>query len=98
MWKPRLIKGKDEEFLRPRRSITLTEFLLRSFLDDHLEELLEVTTCHVVIIVEVDNNYASFEEVNNSNEIKQMTSVFNCIKPSTTKSSVFQRLSMTTKE
>ena len=52
----------------------------------------------MVNISEVDNNYASFEEVDNSNEIKQITSVINRIKISTTRSSIFQRLSMTTKE
>ncbi|KAA0040629.1 retrotransposon gag protein [Cucumis melo var. makuwa] len=93
MWKPKPIKGKDEDFLQPRRSITLTEFLPRSFLEDHLEEVLEVTACHTTSIVEVDTNYDSYEEVGNSNEIKQRTSVFDCIKPLTTRSSVFQRLS-----
>ena len=66
MWKPKPIKGKDEDFFRPRQSITLTEFLPRSFLDDHPKEVLEVTTCHVVSIEEVNNNYASFEEIDNS--------------------------------
>ncbi|TYK06348.1 gag protease polyprotein [Cucumis melo var. makuwa] len=98
MWKPKPIKGKDEDLLQPRRSITLTEFIPRNFLDDHPEEVLEVTACHVVSIVEVDNNYASFEEVDNLNEIKQRTYVFNRIKPSTTRSLVFQRLSMAMKE
>ncbi|KAA0054464.1 retrotransposon protein putative ty3-gypsy sub-class [Cucumis melo var. makuwa] len=70
----------------------------KNFLDDCLEEVLEVTACHVVSIVEVDNNYASLEEVDNSNEIKQRTSVFDCIKPSITRSSIFQRLSVAMKE
>ncbi|TYJ99972.1 hypothetical protein E5676_scaffold360G00130 [Cucumis melo var. makuwa] len=73
-------------------------FLPRSFLNDHPEEVLEVTTCHAVSIAKVDNNYASSKEMDNSNEIKQRTSVFDRIKPSTTQSSVFQRLSMATKE
>ncbi|KAA0065773.1 hypothetical protein E5676_scaffold546G001600 [Cucumis melo var. makuwa] len=98
MWKSKPIKEKDKEFLRPRRSITLTEFLPRSFLHDHLEEVLEDTTFHVVSIVEVNNNFASSEEVDNSNEIKQRTFVFDRIKPSTTRSLVFQRLSMAMKE
>ncbi|KAA0068201.1 retrotransposon gag protein [Cucumis melo var. makuwa] len=98
MWKSKPIKGKDEDFLQPRRSITLAEFLPRSFLEDHPEEILEVTACHITSIVEVDNNYDSYEEVDNSNEIKQKTSVFDRIKPLTTRSSVFQRLSMATKE
>ncbi|TYK29204.1 hypothetical protein E5676_scaffold880G00170 [Cucumis melo var. makuwa] len=70
MSKPKPTKGKDEEFLRPRRSITLTEFFPRSFLEDNPKEILEVTACHVVSVVEVDNNYASSEEVEHSNEIK----------------------------
>ena len=98
MWKSKLIKGKDENFFRPRRSITLTEFIPRSFLDDRPKKVLEVATCHVVSIEEVDNNYASFEEIDNLKEIKQRTFVFDRIKPSTTQSSVFQRLSMVTKE
>ncbi|TYK14888.1 gag protease polyprotein [Cucumis melo var. makuwa] len=98
MWNPKPIKGKDEDFLQLRRSITLAEFLPRSFLEDHPEEILEVTACHAASIVEVDNNYGSSKEVNNSNEINQRTSVFDRIKPSTTRSSVFQRLSMATKE
>jgi hypothetical protein len=98
MWNPKPIKGKDEDFLQPRWSITLTEFLPRSFLEDHPEEILEVTTCHITRIVEVNNNYGSYKEVNNSNEIKQRTSVFDRIKPLTTRSSVFQRLSMATRE
>ena len=100
MWKPKSkpIKGKDEDFLWPRRLITLTKFLPRSFLDDHLEEVFEVTTCHAVSIVEIDNNYASSKEVDNSNEIKQRTFVFDRIKSSTTRSSIFQRTSMATKE
>ncbi|KAA0051497.1 retrotransposon gag protein [Cucumis melo var. makuwa] len=98
MWKPKPIKGKDEDFLQPRQSITLAEFFPRSFLENHLEEILEVTACHTTSIVEVDNNYDSYEEVDNSNEIKQRTSVFDRIKPLTTRSSVFQRLSMATKE
>ena len=76
----------------------MAEFLPRSFLEDHPEEILEVTACHVASIVEVDNNYGSSKEVNNSNEINQRTSDFDRIKPSTTRSSVFQRLSMATKE
>ncbi|KAA0032935.1 retrotransposon gag protein [Cucumis melo var. makuwa] len=92
MLKPKPIKGKDEDFLRHRWSITLTEFFPRSFLEDHPKEILEVT------VVEVDNNYVFFKEVDNSNGIKQKTSVFDHIKPSTTRSSVFQRLSMATKE
>ncbi|KAA0039099.1 retrotransposon gag protein [Cucumis melo var. makuwa] len=98
MWNPKPIKGKDEDFLQLRRSITLAEFLPRSFLEDHPEEILEVTACHATSIVEVDDNYGSSKEVNNSNEINQRTSVFDRIKPSTTRSSVFQRLSMATKE
>ncbi|KAA0026127.1 retrotransposon gag protein [Cucumis melo var. makuwa] len=98
MWKPKPIKGKDEDFLQPRRSITLTKFLSRSFLEDHPEEILEVTACHTTSIVEVNNNYDSYEEVDNSNEIKQRTFVFDRIKSLTTPSSVFQRLSMDTKE
>ncbi|KAA0050734.1 gag protease polyprotein [Cucumis melo var. makuwa] len=98
MWKPKPIKGKDEDFLQPRRSITLAEFLPRSFLEDHPEEILEVTACHTTSIVEVDKNYDSYEEVDNSNEIKQRTSIFDRIKPLTTRSLVFQRLSMATKE
>ncbi|KAA0061611.1 retrotransposon gag protein [Cucumis melo var. makuwa] len=98
MWNPKPIKGKDEDFLQLRLTITLAEFLPRSFLEDHPEEILEVTACHAASIVEVDNNYGSSKEVNNSNEINQRTSVFDRIKPSTTRSSVFQRLSMTTKE
>ena len=76
----------------------MREFLLRSFLDVHPKEVLEVTACHTVSITEVDNNCTSSEEIDNSNEFKQMTSVFDRIKPSTTQSSVSQRLSMTTKE
>ncbi|TYK15207.1 Retrotransposon gag protein [Cucumis melo var. makuwa] len=68
------------------------------FLNDHLEEVSEVTACHAVGIVEVDNNYASSEEVDNSNEVKQRTYVFDRIKPSITRSSIFQRWSMATKE
>ncbi|KAA0051515.1 hypothetical protein E5676_scaffold610G00560 [Cucumis melo var. makuwa] len=98
MWNPKPIKGKDEDFLQPRWSITLTEFLPRSFLEDYSEEILEVTTCHVASIVEVNNHYGSSEEVDNSNEIKQRISVFDRIKPLTTRSSVFQRLSMATRE
>ncbi|KAA0056611.1 hypothetical protein E5676_scaffold205G00610 [Cucumis melo var. makuwa] len=98
MWKPKHTKGKDEDFLQPQWSIILTEFLPRSLLENHPKEIVKVTTCHVVSIVEVDNNYASSKEVDNSNEIKQRTSVFDRIKPSTTQSSIFQRLSMTTKE
>ncbi|KAA0041727.1 retrotransposon gag protein [Cucumis melo var. makuwa] len=98
MWKPKPIKRKDEDFLQPRRSITLAEFLSRRFLEDHPEEILEVTACHTTSIVEVNNNYDSYEEVDNSNEIKQRTSVFDRIKSLTTRSSVFQRLSMATKE
>ncbi|KAA0035946.1 ty3-gypsy retrotransposon protein [Cucumis melo var. makuwa] len=92
MSKPRPIKGKDKDFFRPRRLITLTEFFPRSFLEDHPKEILEVTACHTVNIVEVDNNYVSSKEVNNSNEIKQRTSVFDRIKPSTTRYSIFQIL------
>ncbi|TYK02797.1 retrotransposon gag protein [Cucumis melo var. makuwa] len=98
MWKPKPIKGKDEDFLQPRRSITLAEFLLRSFLKDHPEEILEVTACHTTSIVEVDNNYDSYEKVDNSNKITQRTSVYDRMKSLTTRSSVFQRLSMATKE
>ena len=98
MWKSKPIKGKDEDFIRHRRSITLKEFLPRSFLDDHPKKVLEVLACHVVSITEVDNNYASSEEIDNSNEIKQRTFVFDRIKPSITQSSIFQRLSMTMKE
>ncbi|TYK30263.1 gag protease polyprotein [Cucumis melo var. makuwa] len=97
MWKPKPIKGKDEDFLQPRWSITLAEFLPRNFLEDHPEEILEVTACHTTSIVEVDNNYDS-HEIDNSNEIKQRTFVFDCIKPLTTRSLAFQRLSMATKE
>ncbi|TYK00108.1 retrotransposon gag protein [Cucumis melo var. makuwa] len=98
MLKSKPIKGKDEDFLQPRQSITLAEFFPRSFLEDHLEEILEVTACHTTSFVEFDKNYDSYEEVDNSNEIKQRTSVFDRIKPLTTRSSVFQRLSMATKE
>ena len=98
MWKSKPIKGKDEDFIRHRRSITLKEFLPRSFLDDHPKKVLEVLACHVVSITEVDTNCASSEEIDNSNEIKQMTFVFDRIKPSITQSSIFQRLSMTMKE
>ncbi|KAA0056374.1 retrotransposon gag protein [Cucumis melo var. makuwa] len=98
MWNPKPIKGKDEDFLQLRRLITLAEFLPKSFLEDHPEEILEVTACHAASIVKVDNNYGSSKEVKNSNEINQKTSVFDRIKPSTTRSSVFQRLSMATKE
>ena len=98
MSKPRPIKGKDEDFLQPWRSITLIEFFPRSFLENDPKEILEVTACHVVSVVEVDNSYASSEEVKNSNEIKQMTFVFDRIKPSTIRSLVFQRLSIVTKE
>ncbi|KAA0057875.1 retrotransposon gag protein [Cucumis melo var. makuwa] len=66
MWKPKPIKGKDEDFLQPRRSITLAEFFPRSFLEDHSKEILEVTACHTTSIVEFDNNYDSYEEVDNS--------------------------------
>ena len=78
--------------------ITLTEFLPKSFFDDHPKEILEVTACHVVNITEVNNNYAYSKEIDNSNEIKQKTFVFDRIKSSTTLSSVFRRLSLTTKE
>ncbi|KAA0062746.1 Retrotransposon gag protein [Cucumis melo var. makuwa] len=98
MSKPRSIKGKDEDFFLPRWSITLAEFLPRNFLEDHLKEILEVTVCHAVSVVEVNNNYVSSKEVDNSNEIKKRTSIFDRIKPSTTRSSVFERLSMATKE
>ncbi|KAA0066005.1 hypothetical protein E5676_scaffold120G00420 [Cucumis melo var. makuwa] len=84
MWKPKPVQEEDDDLLRPRRSIILTEFLPRNFLDGHLEEVLEVNACHAVSIVEVDNNYASSKEVNNSNETKKRTSVFDRIKPSTT--------------
>ena len=76
----------------------MIEFLLRSFLDNHSKEVLEVIACHAVIITEVDNNYASSKEVDNLNEIKQMASVFDLIKSLTTRSSIFQRLSMATKK
>ena len=98
MWKPKYVKGKYEDFFRLRRSITLREFFPRSFLDVHPKKVLEVNACHVVSITEVDKNYASSEEIDNSNEIKQMASVFDRIKPLATRSSVFQRLSMATKE
>ncbi|KAA0040625.1 hypothetical protein E5676_scaffold98G001370 [Cucumis melo var. makuwa] len=98
MWNPKPTKGKDEDFLQPRRSIILAKFLLISFLEDHPEEILEVTTCHVASIVQVNKNYGSSKEVDNSNEIKQRIFVFNRIKPLTTRSSVFQRLSMATRE
>ncbi|TYK08171.1 ty3-gypsy retrotransposon protein [Cucumis melo var. makuwa] len=98
MSKPKPIKGKDEDFLRPRRLITLTEFFPRSFLEGHLKEILEVTACYTTSIIEVDNNYVSSKEIENSNEIKQRIFVFNRIKPSTTRSSVFQRLSLAMKE
>ncbi|KAA0047862.1 Retrotransposon gag protein [Cucumis melo var. makuwa] len=98
MSKPKPIREKDGDFLRARRLITLTEFFPRSFLKDHPKETLEVTACHTVSIIQVDNNYGSSEEVDNSNEIKERTSVFDRIKPSTTRSSVFKRLSMATKE
>ena len=92
------MQEEDNDLLQPQRSVTLLEFLPRNFLEHHSNEVLEITACHAVNIVEVDNNYASSEEVDNSNEIKQMTSVFDCINPSTTRSSVFQGLSMATKE
>ncbi|TYK07540.1 retrotransposon gag protein [Cucumis melo var. makuwa] len=66
MWKPKSIKRKDEDFLRPQRSINFIEFLPRSFIDDNPKEVLEVTTCLAVSIAKVDN-YASSEEVDNSN-------------------------------
>ncbi|KAA0031629.1 ty3-gypsy retrotransposon protein [Cucumis melo var. makuwa] len=47
--------------LRPRQLITLMKFLPRNFLDNHLKEVLEATTCYAVNIVEVDNNYAYSE-------------------------------------
>ncbi|TYJ95502.1 hypothetical protein E5676_scaffold441G00230 [Cucumis melo var. makuwa] len=93
-----LLKEKDKDFLQPRRLITVAEFLPRNLFNDHSEEILEVIACHAASIVEVDNNYGSSEEVDNSNEIKQRTSVFDHIKPSTTRYSAFQRLSMATKE
>ena len=65
MWKPKPVKEKNEDFCRPRRSITLRKFLLKSFLDVHPKEILEVIACHVVSITEVDNNYASSEEIEN---------------------------------
>ena len=74
MWKPKSVKGNDKDFLQPRRSITLTEFLPRNFLNDHQEEVLEVTECHVISIAEVDNHYASSKEVDNPNEINQRLS------------------------
>ncbi|KAA0061331.1 ty3-gypsy retrotransposon protein [Cucumis melo var. makuwa] len=80
------------------RTVCSRDVHLRSFLEDHPEEILEVTACHTASIVEVDNNYGSYEEVDNSNEIKQKTSVFDRIKPLTTRSSIFQRLSMATKK
>ena len=98
MWKPKSVKEKDEDFCTPWRSIALREFHPRRFLDVHPKEVLEVTACHVVSITEVDDNYASSEEIDNSYKIKQRTSVFDRIKPSTTRSSIFQRLSMATKE
>ncbi|KAA0035317.1 retrotransposon gag protein [Cucumis melo var. makuwa] len=98
MWNPKPIKGKDEDFLQLRRSITLAEFLPKRFLEDYPEEIFEVIACHAASIVEVDNNYGSSKEVNNSNEINQRTSVFDRIKPSTTQSLIFQRLSIATKE
>ncbi|TYK27123.1 ty3-gypsy retrotransposon protein [Cucumis melo var. makuwa] len=98
IWNLKPIKGKDEDFLQPRRSITLAEFLPRSFLEDHPEEILEVIACHVASIVEVNNNYGSSEEVDNSNEIKKRIYVFDRIKSLTTRSSVFQRLSKATRE
>ena len=82
------MQEEDNDLLQPQRSVTLLEFLPRNFLEHHSNEVLEITACHAVNIVEVDN----------SNEIKQMTSVFDCINPSTTRSSVFQGLSMATKE
>ncbi|KAA0032176.1 hypothetical protein E5676_scaffold186G00740 [Cucumis melo var. makuwa] len=103
MWNPKPIKGKDEDFLQPQRSITLAEFLPRSFLEDHPEEILEVAACHVASIVEVNNNYGSYEEVDNSNEIKQRISVFNpfkrlgisTLKKARPSTSAFDRLKMT---
>ncbi|KAA0049922.1 hypothetical protein E5676_scaffold105G00680 [Cucumis melo var. makuwa] len=92
MWKPKPIREKDEDFLRPQQSITLTKFLLRSFIDDHPNEVLEVVACHAISIAEVDNSYTSSEEVDNPNEIKQKASVFDRIKSSTTRSSIFQRV------
>ena len=91
-------KEKDDDLLGPQELVTLSEFLPRNFLDGHPQEVFEVITCHVVSIVEADNNHASFKEVNNSNEIKKKTSVFDRIKLLTTQSSVFQRLSTVMKE
>ena len=88
-------KKRNKKMWKPK---SLREFLPRRFIDVHHKEVLEVTACHVVGITKVDNTYASSKEIDNSNEIKQITSVFDRIKPSTTRSSVFQRLSMTTKE
>ncbi|KAA0058182.1 hypothetical protein E6C27_scaffold274G005020 [Cucumis melo var. makuwa] len=76
------MQEEDVDLFQSQQSITLIEFLPRNFLDDHPKEVLEeleVTTCHAVNIMKVDNNYASFEEVDNSNEIKQRTSVFDRI-------------------
>ena len=98
MWKPKRVKEKDEDFCRHPWSTTLIEFLPESFFGVRLREILKVIACHVVNITEVDNNYASSKEIDNSNEIKQMTSVFDRIKPSTTRFSDFQRLNMATKE
>ena len=77
--------------------ITLTKFPLKNFLNDHPDQVLEVTKYHVVSRAEVDNNYTSFEEVDNLNKIKQRTYVFKRIKLSTTQSSVFQRLTIAMK-
>ncbi|KAA0053483.1 hypothetical protein E5676_scaffold16540G00020 [Cucumis melo var. makuwa] len=84
MWIPKPMQEEDDDLLRPRRLITLTEFLPRNFLDGHPEEVLEVNVCHVVSIKEVGNNYASSKEVDNPNETKQRTFIFDRIKPSTT--------------
>lgn len=57
-WKPKSVEEEDDNLLQPQRLVTSLEFLPRSFLDDHQKKVLEVTACHVVSIVEVDNNYA----------------------------------------
>ena len=67
-------KGKR---IRRCRSLGLSKEKTSTSSDlDNSKEILKVTACHAVSIVEVDNNYASSEEVDNSNEIKQRTSIF----------------------
>ena len=53
---------------------------------------------YMVDLKVIDNNYASSKDVDNSTKTKQRTFVFDRIRPSTTRFSTFQRMSMTTKE